>query len=92
MSAFLRGDPLQRAAFHSEDVGAGGGRGGELELALGVSALAGSLLDEGRIDLESGEDKVLHKVGRADLRGVASACGRFHFVTKIYGQIHVVMK
>ena len=89
-SAFLRGDPLQRAVFHSEDVGACGGRGGELELALGVSALAGGLLDEGRIDLESGEDEISHQVGRRELDRVAATSCRssFNFGTKIDGKIH----
>ena len=54
-------------------MGAGGGRGGELELALGVSALAGSLLDERGIDLQCRPYEILVEVIGAELVGVAAS-------------------
>ena len=72
MLAFLCGDPLQHSFHRAEDMGAGGGYGGELEPALGVSALAGGLLDIRGIDPQGRPNKILVEVVGAELVGVSA--------------------
>ena len=75
ISAFLRGDPLQRAVHRAEDMGSAARSGGDFEFALRVPSCACGGLDERRVGIESCKHKILIQISCADLVWIATVCG-----------------